>query len=475
MNIKSIRLQNFRGFKDAPIVLKPLTVLLGPNSAGKSSFGQALAAMSHVHKYYAGTPQASLTPPAHDVDNWPVDLGTTKDLRTEGQTGHVKIVLETSGGNVELGFGDVSETRDALLLSYISHPSGDKVFAENPTQEVLKSNSPGTTSDVVIVEGATYSMGSEADWIVKLNKVNNRQWQENSKAVEVILDGLIVLAASHQKTGTSRKLSTKAQTDLRTFLEKLTYLRANRKRPSRGYKDDEHTFQPIGYSGEWTPSILFKRGLEQVSYVEPPDIPNSVDEAQKCDSKWKVKQEPLREALNAWLVHLGIASRTEIVQSSGASKDLEMRVALKDQSPRDITEIGFGVSQVIPVLVAGLLQPEDSLFIVDLPEAHLHPRPQGAIADFFCSLALTGRSCLVETHSEMFFHQLRLRAAQDPSLMDKIAVYFIDAPKNGVCSQPRQVGLGYEEELRWPEGFLLEAWKTQTRINAIRQARAGKK
>ena len=50
MNIRAIRLQNFRGFRDACIELKPLTVLLGPNSSGKSSFGQALAAMAHAHK-----------------------------------------------------------------------------------------------------------------------------------------------------------------------------------------------------------------------------------------------------------------------------------------------------------------------------------------------------------------------------------------------------------------------------------------
>ena len=148
-----------------------------------------------------------------------------------------------------------------------------------------------------------------------------------------------------------------------------------------------------------------------------------------------------------------------------------MRVSPKGQSKHDITEIGFGVSQVIPVLVAGLLQPEDSLFIVDLPEAHLHPRPQSAIADFFCSLALSGRTSLVETHSEMFFHRLRLRAAQDPRLMDNIAVYFIDPPKDGFCSKPRPVGLGFEEELRWPEGFLQEAYETEMQINAIRQAR----
>src|ERR1700678_3044726 len=105
MSINSIELRNFRGFEKAAIDLKPLTVLLGPNSAGKSAFGHALAAMSHAHKVFAGTPQATLTPASTDADNWPVDLGQLSDLRTEGASGPVVIALGTSDGPVEIGFG----------------------------------------------------------------------------------------------------------------------------------------------------------------------------------------------------------------------------------------------------------------------------------------------------------------------------------------------------------------------------------
>lgn len=470
MNIKAIRLQNFRGFRDARIELKPLTVLLGPNSAGKSSFGQALAALAHVHKSYASTPQASLTPPPNDdVDNWPVDLGKTSDLRTEGTEGPVKIELETIGGLVELGFGGMLHT-DALLLSYISLPSGEQSAAEKPYHKSVES--VPQEQGVLPIKGAFHQNSSATDLkqVIQIKKTDEQTWREDTTQVSVILDGLIVKAVQHM-TGTPRVLSGAASDDLRSLLEELTYLRANRKRPTRGYKDWLHRYQPIGYSGEWTPSILIESGQRQVTYAEPPAIPNNIEEAKKSDRQWKSKQETLSDALNSWLVRLKIASHVEIVPPSGVSKDLQMRVSPKDQSKHDITEIGFGVSQVIPVVVAGLLQPKDSLFIVDLPEAHLHPRPQGDIADFFCSLALSGRTALVETHSEMFFQRLRLRAEQDHSLMDKIAVYFIDAPKNGICQPPRAVGLRQEDYLRWPEEFLQEAWEMETQINAVRRAR----
>src|SRR5690348_4930879 len=75
MTTEKIRLQNFRGYSDVPLRLKPLTVLLGANSSGKSSFSQPLAALSHCQSLYEGRRDASLTPrTAIEAAEWPVDL-----------------------------------------------------------------------------------------------------------------------------------------------------------------------------------------------------------------------------------------------------------------------------------------------------------------------------------------------------------------------------------------------------------------
>ena len=117
------------------------------------------------------------------------------------------------------------------------------------------------------------------------------------------------------------------------------------------------------------------------------------------------------------------------------------------------------------------MQADDSLFIVDLPEAHLHPRPQAELADFFCSLAMSKRSVIVETHSEMFFHRLRLWAALSQELADRIAVYFVDPPgPDNLCREPRRVGLEFQDELKWPSKFLQEAWEVEAQIKAVREA-----
>lgn len=467
MNIKAIRLRNFRGFRDASIELKPLTVLLGPNSAGKSAFGHALAAMAHAHKGGRSGPLPSLTAPKMHADDWPIDLGETNDLRTMGAEGPVQIGLETSAGWVGFGFGGLDQCGPGLSICRVVHPSGEQSMPAGAPVNAEVMGHPSTQSDTVPLEGLVHDI----DAAIELTRINELQWQDGTTPVAIILDGLIVKAVTHD-TGTSRVLSGAATTDLRLLLEKLTYLRATRKRPSRGYRDDVGQWQPIGYSGEWTPSILLRRGHEQITYYVPPGTPQSTAEAQTMDYEWKKRQETLLDALGTWLSGIKIAGGVTTIPPSLPDTSVRLRVTLKnDQTSHDITEVGFGVSQIVPVLVAGLLQPQDSVFIVDLPEAHLHPRPQGAVADFFCSLALSGRSSLVETHSEMFFHRLRLRAAMDPWLMENIAVYFIDPPKDGVCSTPRLVGLRFEDELRWPEGFLEEGWEMEAQINAVRKAR----
>jgi hypothetical protein len=121
MSLDAILLENFRGFRKASITLKPLTVLLGANSSGKSSFGSAIAAMAHAHDLYGNSSQATLTPKQNDPIEWPVDLGTLDDLRTHGASGPVYVEFSTSLGTVKWGFGldsTKSENRD-LLVSYI--------------------------------------------------------------------------------------------------------------------------------------------------------------------------------------------------------------------------------------------------------------------------------------------------------------------------------------------------------------------
>ena len=466
-------MENFRGFRDARIEIKPLTVLLGANSSGKSSFGHALAAMAHAQSEYGFSDKTTLTP-KRDADEWPADLGTLGDLRTHGTSGPVFVTLETSAGTIKWGFGIDSEKSDAqdLIVSYIEWPRGLEVSASTRVSGSEPSHSQPHAAS------GTISAGIAAPQIHKthriFSRINPQQWHEQpgNRETRVELLGLALNSATHPG-GTSVELNVPVLNELRDVLKSLTYLRATRKRPTRAY--DESRFkarQVIGYSGEKTAWVLHHRGSEEIAVKLPPGIPSSPVEVKTLlDKSWTEHSGTLIEILSSWLQRLDLANSIGSVAREDDRSLLQMHVTLPDQRAHDITEVGFGISQILPVIVAGLLQPKDSLFVVDLPEAHLHPWPQAQLADFFCSLALTGRRILVETHSEMFINQLRLRSELTKELHEKIAVYSIRSPIDGCCCQPELVKLGAEGEMRWPAGFMQEALDIETKISAVRAAK----
>lgn len=452
MSLDAIRLRNFRGFKDVTLELKPLTVLLGPNSSGKSSFGHALAAAAHCQRRDTGSQRPTLS--AHgDGDEWPVDLGTTASLRTSGEKGRVFIGFRIKSGWVELGFGELEPDKTDLALSHISHP-----FVA-PHQ-----------SDVVVIEKNKEISRSRN---IALERQNlSTWWDDTTKELSSVdLDGLLIRSMQHIGR-TSYAPAAHVQETIRSFLGTLTYLRGTRKRPSRAYEDNFGRWQRIGYSGEWTPAVLHHQAADRISYAQPPSIPSSPENVgASLDQVWNPQEHTLVEGVGFWLVQLGLAESVHAVRSDD-NRFIQVRVTISGQQAHDVTDVGFGVSQVLPILVAGLLQPVGSVFVVDLPEAHLHPLPQARLADFFCSLALTGRQVLIETHSEMFFHWLRLRAELHRDLKDLVAVYFIDRSKEGRCSEPQAVGITGDAQLRWPLGFFEEGWDIETRIRSIRDARS---
>ena len=59
----------------------------------------------------------------------------------------------------------------------------------------------------------------------------------------------------------------------------------------------------------------------------------------------------------------------------------------------------------------------------------------------------------------------------EDELKEKIAVYFIDEPRHGMCNPPRPVGLTFDEQPKWPAGFFQEAWELESQIEAVRQAK----
>lgn len=133
------------------------------------------------------------------------------------------------------------------------------------------------------------------------------------------------------------------------------------------------------------------------------------------------------------------------------------------------TNMGFGISYSLPIVLAALTTPIGGLLIIENPEAHLHPAGQSEIGMFLAQMASAGVQVLVETHSDHVLNGIRRAIGESKviSASDAIVHYFADAEAN---VQPLAFtstgGLS-----KWPSGFLDQYQLDVARISKVRRPR----
>ncbi|MGH7297391.1 MAG: AAA family ATPase [Polyangiaceae bacterium] len=142
----------------------------------------------------------------------------------------------------------------------------------------------------------------------------------------------------------------------------------------------------------------------------------------------------LPKQVEAWLRDIvpGIELRVETFPALSA---MAVRLRRSGQATEWLRpqNIGFGVSYVLPIVVAGLVAQPGSMIIVENPEAHLHPQGQSVLARFLARVATSGVQLVVETHSDHFLNGLRLAVvADDPLRPDDLAVQYFSCAEGGV-------------------------------------------
>lgn len=200
--------------------------------------------------------------------------------------------------------------------------------------------------------------------------------------------------------------------------------------------------------------LLQRHWHKQIDFVVLPEDEHDIVTWEKLN----LVKMPLGEAVNETLRWLGM--QTLRVQEGFGVVRADFATLSNAQTWVTIADVGFGVSQILPVLVLALLSETDSILIFEQPEIHLHPRAQARLGELLVCLAKTGRRVLIETHSDHLINRLRRVVAEDLSdqLSDVVSIVFVQPPANGEGAKLEPLRVNEEGLIEnWPDGFLAES------------------
>lgn len=263
--------------------------------------------------------------------------------------------------------------------------------------------------------------------------------------------------------------------DFRNYFEnQIHYLGPLRDDPRVIYAIPNNVdFRHVGLKGEYTAAMLNLYRNEKVIYPVP-----------SSDSPIpEIREGSLIEGVAFWLKQMGLADSVNVKELTNIGYELNIN---QSNMPNNLslTNVGVGVSQVLPTLVMCLLVKHPCTLLIEQPELHLHPKVQSILGDFFLGLTYCGKQVIVETHSEHIINRLFLRIAEygledenTKQLLDRIGILFVE--KSGTVSkftkvQPNEYGVILDAD--WPKGFLDQATlEIQKKIEAAKEKRKKRK
>ena len=218
----------------------------------------------------------------------------------------------------------------------------------------------------------------------------------------------------------------------------ISYLGPLREYPKRSYVWAGESPVDVGRRGELAiPALLASRSLGKVISPGP-----------------RKHRQTVEERVGYWLKQMKLVDSFRLEPLAENRKVYELRVQTRLGGPQVlITDVGFGVSQILPVLVLCYYVPEGSIILLEQPEIHLHPSVQADLADVLIDVVNNRNvQIIVESHSEHLLRRLQRRIAEEKLTPDKAALYFCRI--EGGESQIERLHLDlFGNITNWPQDF----------------------
>ncbi len=446
-------IQNFKNWANtSDIQLAPITVFFGSNSSGKSSLLQFLLMLRQT----AESPDRRRV--LHPGDqNTPVELGTFRDLIFAHELSRrISFLIECSLPKKLFITDPISKKQfSGEKLSFRATVAFDEKDERARVAELEYVLTDSDESLIVAMRPAGAQNASKEQFELeaspyKLVRHPGRVWR---LPAPVRFYGFPdEVSAYYQNASFTSDLALALEQQLR----RIQYLGPLRTVPKRSYIWSGEVPEHVGWTGARAVEALLAAADRQIS------------------AGYKKRSHPFQAVIARWLKEMGLLESFEVRPIAQHRKEYEVLVrAPSTKTDVTLPDVGFGVSQVLPVVVQCFYAQPHTTVLLEQPEIHLHPVVQRTLADLFIE-AVQAREggedrniqLIVESHSEHFLRRLQRRVAEGVIEPEQVALYFCRRGAQGALLESLKVNLFGDIE-NWPEDFFGdETGEVSARMNA---------
>lgn len=435
--ITQLRFQNFKAWERfGPARMAPLTVLFGSNSSGKSSVAQFLLMLKHTAESADRKMVFNMgsTKTAVDLGNfYEVVFEHDEERKIEFQLSwnlYERLALRDSyarknyfadevhfEGNVGL-----SPKRSALRVESFAYEFGDP--SEDGFAAGMKRSEKPNTPYELTQENYNFVRNQGRKWPIS-EPVKCYGFPDEVVNYYQNADVVKALTLSFEK-----------------LFQGLYYLGPLRERFLRQYSWSGEAPEHVGWKGELAvPAFLAAQGRSF-----------TMDKGSR--------RKGFAEKIAHWLKTMGLIESFTVKPVAPKRREYEVLVKTPGaQKAVNITDVGFGISQFLPVLVQCFHAPPGSIIVIEQPEIHLHPAAQAWLADLFIEVIHSREGgqrrqiqLIIESHSEHFLRRLQRRIAEKQLESDEVAAYFCQPDENGATLEVLDVDI-FGNIRNWPDKF----------------------
>lgn len=440
--ISNLHIQNFKAWKDTGnITLSPITILFGSNSSGKSSLEQFL--MFLKQSVLLNDPRTVLFPGNAQST---VDLGLPSDIIYNRDID--RLLAFSYKWKLERAF-------------YFNNAIKKKVYKCTNIEFEAEVKVNDKTTQSMEVEKFIYKLYSGSRYLFSIG-MQRKETRNAKRSYQMIFENYEAVRAPgrvwditppikffgfpeeaiayYQNIGFARNLNTFHT----KMFSNISYLGPLRTKAARLYTWTGTTPIDVGDDGGNTVAAILGARAQKRSY----------------NFKDRQKLQLFDEVIAKMLKSMALIDDFKVEKIAPERQEYEVKVQTRGSKLWvDIPDVGFGISQVLPVLTQLFYAPPNSTIIIEQPELHLHPSAQAALADVMINAILAREKAserniqlIIETHSEHFLRRLQRRIAEKVVSESKVSAYFANVSHLPVELDPLQIDL-YGNIVNWPKEF----------------------